>query len=237
MLINSPVGTALERASGDIWPGHWFDATGFATHYRLYGNVWAYHTGADLNLNVPAWDSDKNAPVYAVADGTVTFSGVGTGTWGWIIIIKHTHPNGSLFYSRSAHVNHFQFPVVSTGAKVSRGQVIAHIGDADGKFPAHLHFDISHTNILQQNASHWPGNNLADVHTNYSDPRQFIMNNWSSGDQDTGNTEKMRVIATWLRIRPTPNTSMSEVGWLDYNDIVHVQGITPADGYHFARIP
>jgi hypothetical protein len=57
----APIGTEAERASGKIWPGSWFDATGYARHYRIGQPNEAYHTGADLNCNTPVWDSDAHS--------------------------------------------------------------------------------------------------------------------------------------------------------------------------------
>nr|MBN1229213.1 peptidoglycan DD-metalloendopeptidase family protein [Anaerolineae bacterium] len=173
--FDSPVGTPEERLSDQIWPGTWFDATGYATLYTPSGQ---YHTGADLNNNQPTWDADKLAPVYSIANGVVTFSARGGASWGNLIIIRHDAlPDGTVVWSRYGHVINM---LVREGDRVERGQQISQIGNAEGAFPYHLHFDIVKTDILEQNPSHWPGSNLDEVFRHYAEPRQFIINNRSS---------------------------------------------------------
>ena len=68
VYFSSPVGTQSERESGIIWPGGWFDATGFATRYRIGSPYEALHTGADVNINTPHFDADKLAPAFGALD-------------------------------------------------------------------------------------------------------------------------------------------------------------------------
>lgn len=242
MLIDSPVGTPAERASGILWPGAWFDDTPFGMRYQVVPGRWARHTGADLNLNSPTWNTDAGAPIYAIADGTVTASRKGASTWGWLIVIEHHDDAGEPFYSRYAHVNHIQFPVVQKGDNVTIGTVIAHIGNADGIYGNghHLHFDISHSKVLKSRsgAEHWPGDvSEAILRRNYVDPRRFIMENRTEPIwPNTLPEEKMKVIASALQIRPQPNTLQSNIGQLRYGDVVKVRGSFSGSGYHFAEL-
>ncbi|MFK7804304.1 MAG: M23 family metallopeptidase [Anaerolineae bacterium] len=239
MLIDSPVGTSQERMSSRVWPGSWFDATPFGMRYQVVPGRWARHTGADLNLSRNA---DAGVPIYAIADGVVTASRLGQSSWGWVIVIEHKDDNGKLFYSRYAHVNHIQYPVVQKGQSVTIGTVIALVGNADGIYGSgghHLHFDISHTKVLKTRPEHWPGDvSEAKVRRNYSDPRRFIMENRTQPDPipDDATTEKMKVITTSLRIRPAPNLLEDSIGFLSYGNIVEVRGSFSANGYHFAEI-
>lgn len=172
--FDPPIGTADERLTGQVWPGKWYDATGFASYYTTIGP--AYHTGADLNL---AADADRSTPVYAPAKGVVTFSGRSTGTWGQIIVIRHDPlPDGTIVWSRMGHVTN---RLVKEGDRVERGQQIASIGNAEGLLPYHLHFDIAKTSVMEINPGHWPGNNMDTVIRNYVDPRQFIINHRPPG--------------------------------------------------------
>jgi murein DD-endopeptidase MepM/ murein hydrolase activator NlpD len=166
--FDPPVGTAEERLSSEVWPNDWYDATGYATYYTTVGA--AYHTGADLNL---PHDADKDTPVYAPADGRVTYSARNLGSWAWLIVIRHDPlADGTVVWSRCAHVAN---PIVSEGDIVERGQQICSIGNADGQLAFHLHFDIAVTDVLERNPGHWPGNNLDGVLQNYVDPRAFIL--------------------------------------------------------------
>lgn len=241
MFVDSPVGTSAERATGKVWPGQWQDATGFGIN-TIAGYSDGYHTGADLNLNFPNWDMDKGAPVYTAASGTVLWSRNYMKSWGWIIVIHHVDDTGKNFYTRYAHLNHIDFPVISEGAVVTVGQVIGHIGNADGyyKDADHLHFDISLTDILATAPDHWPGTQkdsatLADLTLNYVNPRDFILAHHGTKTVDT-HKEEMRVITDSLLIRPEPNKSKLAVGALKGDDVVAVTGSTASDGYHFAQL-
>lgn len=169
--FDPPIGTAEERAGSKVWPGFWFDATGYATFYTFTGGS-AYHTGADLNLNKPRWDMDRDSPVYAPSDGVVVFSD-SLRIWGHVIVIRHDAlPDGTVVWSRLAHVANNR---VTRGERVAKGQQIARIGNADGAQPYHLHFDIVRTDICERKPGHWPGTNRSLVFEHYLDPRRFIL--------------------------------------------------------------
>ena len=142
---------------GPIWLGNWYDATRFLTWY-IYG----YHTGADLNLTTnPA--ADKDAPLYAAADGKVIFAG-DAGSWGNIIVLEHPDalislPDGKtqrqVVFSRYGHVS--SRILIAKGDEVQRGQNIGFIGLARGFTSGwHLHFDIAYSSLLRTRPAHWP---------------------------------------------------------------------------------
>lgn len=176
-MVDWPIGTPEERTAAiNGLPGKWQDYNPYLNRYR-YG----FHTGADLNLNYPYWNADKDAPVYAIADGEIVFSGIGKGyTWGWIIIQRCAG-----FWVRYAHVNHDPFTVngilmnvPKAGETVLRGRQIARVGDADDFYEPgghHLHFDIARTDILEHDPSHWPGLDWKAVQKHYHDPIKFII--------------------------------------------------------------
>lgn len=171
---DSPIGTSEERNGSQVWPGHWVDPNPYLNFYTLPNGSQAYHTGSDLNLNVPAWDSDKGAPVYAIANGLVTFAGVLGGSWGNVIVIRHTQPDGRVVHSRYAHLATMLTPA---NTQVTRGQKIATIGQPAGGGAFHLHFDISTSGILQTQPGDWPGTNKDRVLQNYVNPLDFIRAN------------------------------------------------------------
>ena len=210
--FDAPIGTQVERNGpftegliraglGPIWFGSWFDATPYLTWYFM-----GYHTGADLNLSTaPA--ADRDAPIFATADGIVIYAG-GAGTWGNIIVIKHpgalVHlPSGTSqrqpVISRYGHVS--SNILVAKGDQVPRGKNIGFIGLAAGMTTGwHLHFDISYSKLLESRPAHWPNltkikalkakgdeksreylNAQADVQkevlANYIDPLKFLKDN------------------------------------------------------------
>ena len=163
-----PVGSVEQRAAPIVegmtfgsmprWLNDWYDANPFGSLYFL-----GYHTGADLNSTFGP-DADKNAPIYAVGDGTVTFCGPSTGSWGNIILVSHpdaqvTLPNGTTrrqrVFSRYGHVS--SQILVTKGQQVTRGQQIGFVGLMGGaKTNYHLHFDIGYSDIFTTQPGHWP---------------------------------------------------------------------------------
>ena len=171
---DSPIGTADQRGGSKIWPSGWLDASPFGQLYFVGTPSEAYHTGADLNWGRPY--EDKGMPVYSTANGVVTFAG-SLRVWGNVIVIRHDPlytPNGQVLYSRYGHVQEI---MVEPGERVERGQQIAEIGDAFGRFVPHLHFDISPTTVLEIRPSDWPGTNRAALLKNYINPRDWIRSN------------------------------------------------------------
>lgn len=224
MIACSPVGTAAQRRSGRIWPGAWFDATGFARRYKTDAVGWSLHTGVDLNLNDPTWNADKLADVVSVADGVV-HSVTTHKTWGRIIIVKHDpDENGQVWVTRYAHVTNV---VVNPGDKVKMGDKLCQIGDADGQQPWHLHFDVSGTSILLTIPNHWPGLNEEILRIHYVDPLAWL---------------RARVVVTTptpthffgtvnvstLNIRELPTTASSVVGTLSRGDRIEVSEVDDA---------
>ena len=167
--LDNPVGTTALPSDSNVWPPYWVDSNPLGTFYTFgnNGQYSAYHTGADLNLNHPTWDSDRLAPVYAVEAGLVTCARQLGGTWGNIVVIRH--PQG--IYSRYAHLDEIR---VSENQTVSRGFEIGRIGNSFGQLPYHLHFDLSLTTILNTNPGHWPGSDLKAVVSHYIEPKALI---------------------------------------------------------------
>jgi murein DD-endopeptidase MepM/ murein hydrolase activator NlpD len=173
--FDAPMGTISDRQSETVWPGQWIDATGYAVRYRIGTPQEAYHTGADLNLNAPYFDADAHSPVFAAANGVVTYVGRVIG-WGNIIIVRHDPllTDGRVIYARYAHV---EAPRVQLSQRVVRGEQIASVGNADGAYPYHLHFDVSPTSVLDRQPGHWPRLDLNNLLSNYADPRLFVSQN------------------------------------------------------------
>jgi len=168
---DAPIGTAEERATAQIWPGFWSDGNPYLTKYGL-----GYHTGADLNLNVPNHNLDKGKPVYAIGDGTVVRAEIvpEPSTWRGLIVIRHNPlPDGTPVYSRYGHVENI---VVKAGDVVARGQQIATVGlfgpVAEQNY--HLHFDISCTTLLENDPRNWPGWDINFLKIHYVDPKKFL---------------------------------------------------------------
>ena len=118
-------------------------AAPFSTGFAAYGKInrggsppYEYHAAED-SLQ-PA-----GAPVYATADGNISFSGP-MGGYGWLIIIDHPQAN---LYSLYGHLSPSRWR--KEPGTVEKGELIAYLGDSDenggsSEHPlrTHLHFGV-----------------------------------------------------------------------------------------------
>jgi murein DD-endopeptidase MepM/ murein hydrolase activator NlpD len=98
---------------------------GWRTH-PIFGTR-RMHTGTDFG---PGY----GAPIYAAETGTV-ISANARGGYGNTIIIDHGQGLTTLY----AHQSRF---AVSSGARVTRGQVIGYVGSTGNSTGPHLHFEV-----------------------------------------------------------------------------------------------
>lgn len=103
------------------------------------------HLGEDWNY-VAGGDSDYGAPVYSIGNGLVTQAGSVGGGWGKLIrICYRLTPNLAEQFGTEyveavyAHLHHLQ---VKSGDYVGMGEWIGSVGDAEGVYTAHLHFEM-----------------------------------------------------------------------------------------------
>jgi murein DD-endopeptidase MepM/ murein hydrolase activator NlpD len=113
--------------------------------------------------------------VYSIGPGWVSYAQRDVkGAWGNIVVIEHEVVDGVPLFSRYGHVEGL---LVDVGDRVEAGTPIAHVGNGDGRFPYHLHFDISLTTILRSAPWHWPGWDRAAVVRHYVDPLLWLRAN------------------------------------------------------------
>lgn len=132
-----------------------------------------YHTGEDwyggLGLTL-------GQPVRAAARGRVTFSApTGWGTDGGVVIIEHTFPDGSIYYTQYGHMLPTDiYPFPERWSCVEQGDVIGTVGDAR---PApHLHFEVRFPNGINGTAPGPGYTRAAPYDEGYRDPEKFILN-------------------------------------------------------------
>ena len=111
------------------------DANGY---YNAQAFTKNYHLGDDWNA-VTGGNSDLGHPIYAIANGIVTEAKDEGGGWGNVIRIEHHIPNENKVESLYAHCLE---NMVQKGDIIKKGQQIATIGNANGAYLAHLHFEI-----------------------------------------------------------------------------------------------
>lgn len=209
--FDSPVGTQAERDSPKIWPGAWISAEGYDEGYPPAMGRNDFHTGEDLNLNVPAYDTDAHMPVYAVADGIVNFAG-SIAVWGNVITIHHVLDDGTPIWSRYGHIESM---IVTAGQVVTRGTMIARVGKPPGTGqPFHLHFDIARID-LGARPGDWPNTDRARLRRDYIDPEAFLHQYHTTdvSDPKVGGTMQYQVNGDQhVHVRATPSTIGTIVG-------------------------
>lgn len=110
------------------------DAKGYYNAQKFTEN---YHLGDDWN-GVGGGNSDLGDPIYAIANGYVTFAEDIEGGWGNVVRIIHQH-NGKYYESIYAHCDTI---LIKKGNFVSIGTQIGTIGNVNGQYYAHLHLEL-----------------------------------------------------------------------------------------------
>ena len=99
------------------------------------------HLGDDWNGN-GGGDTDLGDPVLAIADGVVTSAEDHGGGWGKVVRLVHdVGPAGAPVHVESLYA-HLDSIEVKTGEVVGLGHRVGTIGDAGGRYPAHLHLEL-----------------------------------------------------------------------------------------------
>lgn len=132
-----------------------FDSPMGSEHAALTYNAQPFlisrHLGDDVN-GIGGQDSDLGDPVYAVADGHIGYAGWASAGWGNVIAVVHRAPNdGRVVQSFYGHLKTMRVPV---GQLVRRGEVLGTVGKGDGRYLAHLHFEMRDFTSLSAGAGY-----------------------------------------------------------------------------------
>ena len=98
------------------------------------------HLGDDLN-GIGGENSDLGDPVFAIAMAASCWREGGAG-WGNVIILLHAYAEGGERKYVQSYYGHVQTMLVKPKQEVKRGQQIATVGSANGRYLAHLHFEM-----------------------------------------------------------------------------------------------
>ena len=148
------------------------------------------HLGDDLN-GIGGENSDLGDPIYAVADGRVLLAREGGPGWGNIVIVLHAYEeNGARKYVQSYYA-HLDEILVAPRQNVRRGEQIATVGTADGRYLAHLHFE------MREFTTPFIGPGYREDTRGWIDPSAFIAAHRGALDDDVGRAA--------LRFSPTPS--------------------------------
>jgi len=128
------------------------------------------HFGEDWNGRAGG-NSDLGDPVYAIAEGIVTFAYNVRGGWGNVVLTRHAYrdPVSNQMKFIDTLNGHLDKILVRTGQTVKRGQQIGTLGNNFGMYPAHLHFEMRHDLSIGMLRNNAPCDTL-----HWADPTQFI---------------------------------------------------------------
>jgi len=169
---------AYSKEANRVAPSNGFDfpvgAPNANGYYKARGFWTGTHPGEDWN-GIGGGNSDLGDPVYSIGSGLVILSrDVGAG-WGNVVIIRH------LYLDEAKHIRmvdslyaHLRERLVEIGSEITRGQMVGTIGTADGKYLAHLHFEIRKNLKIGMRRS-----SFASDYANYHNPTKFIKENRS----------------------------------------------------------
>ncbi|QWX84652.1 M23 family metallopeptidase [Cellulophaga sp. HaHaR_3_176] len=125
------------------------------------------HLGEDWNA-VTGGDSDLGDPIFAIANGYVSFAENIQGGWGNIIRVVHHNNENDLVESLYAHCDTIY---VKEKDYVTKGQQIGTIGNNDGQYLAHLHLELRSTIGMPV------GGGYSSNTEGYLNPTEYIKNN------------------------------------------------------------
>lgn len=152
-----PVGATDFATEKNDWWDDWHNAQDFGENRHL-GEDWNKKSGGD---------TDCGEPVFATADGRIVFAENAGPGWGNVVIIEHTAPDGTRLNSVYGHLQ----TLARSQGSVSRREQIGTIGNADGRYKCHLHFELR-SNDCPIGIS--AGAGYAGDRNGWVDPSEFI---------------------------------------------------------------
>lgn len=212
----------------------------------LFATLEKIHLGADLNLRGV---NDLGEPVYAISNALIWDIGWTSG-WGNYLILQINAAPGDYFwlsdgqtvnqvYTLYAHLDQI-FVIDDQGQRINKDQLIEQqtyvgqgwqvgtVGDGNGHYSPHLHFEIRFNGYDQLGPGYWPKNDYSYLN-NFTDPIEFIDNNWvdsnkkdltiyvHSYDRLSDRNVYAYVNESWYRFgRESDGLPLSPVGWSNY---------------------
>ncbi|MGH9947250.1 MAG: M23 family metallopeptidase [Pyrinomonadaceae bacterium] len=152
-----PIGTKDFLTQAKDSQDEWFNALDFGEDN---------HLGEDWNKN-SGGNTDCGEPVFAAADGVVTYAGDAGPGWGNVLILTHTLPDGNRVQTLYGHMQE----ILRNSGDVKRREKVGTIGNANGKYLCHLHFEIRTSTCPMWDQ---PGGGYSSERTGWVDPSDFI---------------------------------------------------------------
>ena len=152
-----PLGNTGSLTQAKDKKDEWFNAQDFGVNN---------HLGEDWNKN-SGGNTDCGEAVYAIAAGTIVYAETAGPGWGNVIIIEHNLPGGTRVQSLYGHLQ----KMLKTSGEVKIREQIGEVGNADGKYLCHLHFEIRDENCPMWNQA---GGGYSSENKGWIDPSDFI---------------------------------------------------------------
>lgn len=160
-LANCPIALSFDFPVGPPDANQYYNAQPFGKNN---------HLGDDWN-GIGGGNTDLGDPIFSVGEGIVIFAADLKGGWGNVVRVCHNiGTNEDPHYIESLYA-HLQKMSVKPGEHIKKGQQIGTIGNANGKYLAHLHLEIRNTVGLPLGRGYGQNNN------SYLDPTAFINSN------------------------------------------------------------
>lgn len=110
-----------------IWPVQGWVTSEFGSRFSPFTGAPKFHEGVDIA-------APYGAPIYAPADGKISFAGT-KGGYGNALVLDHGYGVSTLYGHTSALY-------VKEGDKIKRGQLLAAVGSTGASTGPHLHWEV-----------------------------------------------------------------------------------------------
>ncbi|MDQ3798790.1 MAG: M23 family metallopeptidase [Acidobacteriota bacterium] len=135
----------------------WFNAQDFGENN---------HLGEDWNKN-SGGNTDCGEPVFAAGGGVIVFAENAGAGWGNVVIIEHNLPDGKKIQTLYGHLQ----TISKRSGEVKKREQIGTIGNADGRYFCHLHFELREESCPEWNKA---GGGYSAQRAGWLDPSDFI---------------------------------------------------------------
>jgi murein DD-endopeptidase MepM/ murein hydrolase activator NlpD len=152
-----PLGDGRKLSQAKDTQDQWYNALDFGEDN---------HLGEDWNKN-SGGNTDCGEPVYAAANGVITYAADAGPGWGNVVIITHTLPDRKQVQTLYGHLKEMS----KTSGEVAKREQIGKIGNANGKYLCHLHFELREESSPIWNQA---GPGYATDRSGSLDPSDFI---------------------------------------------------------------
>lgn len=152
-----PLGDGKKLTAAKDGLDAWFNALDFGSDN---------HLGEDWNKN-SGGNTDCGEPVYAAGNGIVSFSGDAGPGWGNVVIVTHSLRNGTKVQTLYGHLQ----SIAKSEGVVDRREQIGKIGNANGKYLCHLHFELRESTSWMWDKA---GPGYSTDRSGWLDPSDFI---------------------------------------------------------------